>query len=595
MSDFLQHRAMHHEGFYSSAIHPAHHHHHHVLSSNQQTHPQTGGGVMDHCFPCPYDQKVTKDGTSARMALMFIRELIEQHQVPNQFRQNYGCPMTRCSKIFADPLHLIQHLLSCPELSNSPFFDCDKCSHCHAVPTTEKDWEQWTGWKAQQNTQESQIRRKRSLGSKIKGAWGKKDSRKQNLVSDPHFKTEYSESRPGTAASEVSSIFATNKCAAHQGNFQGHGQGNAAMFTDFQKPVLPAAVPAIDGGSFWPGFSDQFSNVPSTVSSIALSSTLDGSPSKAPSQNTSVTTLYTPTTPGLGAYQPTSTSAQVSNNAMSQQQFLFAAQSPYSGGATPIAGPSPSAMALDDPLPPNRPRLLPSELHSTTASSNNWGSATTDFIRTPIPALDGVMSRHVASGLSTPTSPCSHASPYYQLQHTPTAYPLSRALSHESMQTEVSTMFGTPVADRGQLDPLSPHSVHEHHSSMGLQRSSSSMSMAPEDLVCDECQWKPRGVRENLKGYLRKHKNTHKGLRLACEVPDCTKTFSRLDNLKKHKKEKHGIDDPVGMPPLKRAAECSVAEHIEDESEQQKRPSTVESEVRGVPEDYSMLWPALHF
>ncbi|KAK4170154.1 hypothetical protein QBC43DRAFT_1101 [Cladorrhinum sp. PSN259] len=585
MSEFLQHRAMHHEGFYSSAIHPAHHHpghhHHHGLSSNQQTHPQTGG-VMDECFPCPYDQKVIKDGTSARMALMFIRELIEQHQVPNQFRQNYGCPMTRCSKIFADPIHLIQHLLSCPELSSSPFFDCDKCSHCHAVPTNEKDWEQWAGWKTQQSAQESQIRRKRSLGSKIKGAWAKKDSRKQNLIPESQFKTEYSETRPSTAASEGSSIFTSNKCSVHQGNF--HGQGNSAMFPDFQKPMLPASVPAIDGGSFWPGFSDHFSNVPSTVSSIALSSTLDGSPSKAPSQNTSVTTLYSPTTPSLGSYQPTPAS---------QQQFMFSAHSPYDGEATPIAGPSPSAMALDDPLPATRPGLLPSEMHSSGPNDNTWCPTTTGFIRPPITAMDGVMSRHVPSGLSTPTSPCGHASPYYQMQHTPTAFSLSRAMSHESMQTGVSTLFTTPAPERSQLGPLSPQSLHENHSSIGIQRSSS-MSTAPEDLVCDECQWKPRGVRENLKGYLRKHKNTHKGLRLACEVPDCTKTFSRLDNLKKHKKEKHGIDDPAGMPPLKRVAENSMAEHIEDEAEQ-KRPSTVESEVRGVPEDYSMLWPALHF
>ncbi|KAK4230724.1 zinc finger C2H2-like protein [Podospora fimiseda] len=586
MSDFLQHRAMHHEGFYSSAIHNGHHHH--VLSSNQQTHHPQNGGVIDQFFPCPYDQKVVKDGTSARMALMFIRELIDQHQIPNQFRQNYGCPMTRCTKIFADPLQLIQHLLSCPELSNSPFFDCDKCSHCHAVPTNEKDWEQWAGWKTQQTPQESQIRRKQSLGSKIKGAWGKKDSRKQNLVSEPHFKTEYSDTRPSTAASEASSIFAMSKTTAYQPGIQ--GQGNTAIFSAFQKPVLPSTVPAIDGGSFWPGFSDQFSNVPSTVSSIALSSTLERSPSKAPSQNTSVTTLYTPTTPGLGPYQPTSTSAQVSNNTLSQPQFVFTTRPHYDGGATPIAGPSPSAMALDDPLPTGRPNLL----QPTASSNNTWVSTTTDFIRTPIPAMNGVMSRHVTSGLSTPTSPCGHASPYYQMQHTPSAYPLSRALSHESMQTGVSNMFGSPVADRGHLDPLSPQSIHEHHSSMGIQRSSSSMSTAPEDLVCDECQWKPRGVRENLKGYLRKHKNTHKGLRLACEVPDCAKTFSRLDNLKKHKKEKHGIEDPAGVVSLKQVAEDSTAEHIEDESEQ-KRPNTVESEVRGVPEDYSMLWPALHF
>lgn len=139
------------------------------------------------------------------------------------------------------------------------------------------------------------------------------------------------------------------------------------------------------------------------------------------------------------------------------------------------------------------------------------------------------------------------------------------------------------------------------------------------DLICDECQWKPRGVRENLKGYLRKHKNTHKGLRLSCDVPDCTKTFSRLDNLKKHKKDKHGIDDttmsmsmsPVtaggggmvtgGLLPLKRVASTDG-----EEGQGGKRPDTSDSQQRmrdlssaavagAGTGDYTMLWPALHF
>jgi hypothetical protein len=100
-------------------------------------------------------------------------------------------------------------------------------------------------------------------------------------------------------------------------------------------------------------------------------------------------------------------------------------------------------------------------------------------------------------------------------------------------------------------------------------------------------------VRENLKGYLRKHKNTHKGVRLSCDVPECVKTFSRLDNLKKHKKDKHGIEDTGGSVPAKRVAD-GVAEVIEEEAEL-KRPGTVESELRAVTEDYSTLWPALHF
>jgi hypothetical protein len=82
-------------------------------------------------------------------------------------------------------------------------------------------------------------------------------------------------------------------------------------------------------------------------------------------------------------------------------------------------------------------------------------------------------------------------------------------------------------------------------------------------------------------------------VRLACDVPGCVKTFSRLDNLKKHKKDKHGIEDTGGSVPAKRVA-GDFAETIEEEAES-KRPETVESEIRGVTEDYSMLWPALHF
>lgn len=108
-------------------------------------------------------------------------------------------------------------------------------------------------------------------------------------------------------------------------------------------------------------------------------------------------------------------------------------------------------------------------------------------------------------------------------------------------------------------------------------------------------------MRENLKGYLRKHKNTHKGLRLSCDVVGCTKTFSRLDNLKKHKKDKHGIEDlatgaTCAQPPPKQMVEefHGQHQHVEDEAEH-KRPGTVDSEVRDMSGDYSMLWPALHF
>jgi len=82
-------------------------------------------------------------------------------------------------------------------------------------------------------------------------------------------------------------------------------------------------------------------------------------------------------------------------------------------------------------------------------------------------------------------------------------------------------------------------------------------------------------------------------------VPGCVKTFSRLDNLKKHKKDKHGIEDTGGSVPAKRVA-GDLTEVTEEQEAEVKRPATRESHgltmsIPIVSEDYSMLWPALHF
>ncbi|KAK3354378.1 hypothetical protein B0H65DRAFT_562324 [Neurospora tetraspora] len=168
-----------------------------------------------------------------------------------------------------------------------------------------------------------------------------------------------------------------------------------------------------------------------------------------------------------------------------------------------------------------------------------------------------------------------------------------------------------------------PNNTTQQDLSLGLSHGSGNDNN--DLLICDECQWKPRGVRENLKGYLRKHKNTHKGLRLSCDVPGCTKTFSRLDNLKKHKEDKHGIDDATttttiggggggggigvggiggigggggGLLPLKRVAYTEEGEEQGGRVDGVKRPDTSDSQqrLRDLSSgDYTMLWPALHF
>ncbi|KAK3311207.1 uncharacterized protein B0T15DRAFT_66441 [Chaetomium strumarium] len=599
MSDSPQHRAMHHAGSYTAAIHSGHNHGSHAV----QAQPALTGQYV----PCPYENKVIRDGTRARMVLLFIRQLLEELPVGEQVQQSYACPMTKCRNTFTAPVHVIQHLLSCPELASGEF-DCDKCNTWHSFPTNEKDWTQWMGWRSPQSLNGGPIQRKQSFGSKMKETFAlrKKDpARKQNPVADPHFKGTYAtDARPGTAASGTPSTTFTSRGFEHHGIFPGPPEQGGG-FMDLGKTALPHGLPEVNSGMFWPGF--DASDLPSTVSSVAISSTADESPSEQLSQNTSQTTLFTT---GLASYQPSAASVQATRKTPETGQFLFSTQAPFGPGLTSLPGhaPSISAMSLDEPLPMTQTPISSTELSPTAADgSQGWwgpkvevgtlqdappssGSGPCFPIQTPIA---DIMGGGIGSGVSSPTSPCGDASPYFQTQAS-AAHSMSRALSQESMQTGATTVFGTPTPERGGIATLSAHGGHGQHS-VPVPGTAPPEPSFDEELVCDECQWKPRGVRENLKGYLRKHKNTHRGVRLACDVPGCVKTFSRLDNLKKHKKDKHGIDDTNSSVPAKRTACDAVAtQHAEEEMEP-RRPSTVESELRGPMEDYSMLWPALHF
>lgn len=513
------------------------------------------------------------------MVLMFLRELVEQLPLYPQFQQTYGCPMMKCYAKFNEPFPLIQHLLSCPELPNGEF-DCDKCNNWHEFPTNEKDWSSWTGWswKSQrQNAPQAQgdnIQRKRSLGSKMRDTFLRKRDPSRKSMDQPFAP----DTRPGTATSGASSVITTlSRCAEHQHlPYPGHANP-AQTFADLQKSVVSTNAPQIDSRMFWPGMGNDpmtdlqsaVSSIAPSISSIAPSSTYDTETTKDMSANTSQTTLFTPS---LASYQSPTPDVLT-------PRYMFSPHSAFDSGSAPLGGqaPSESAMSIDEPLTDDA-ALSPTELRpATPTDSRTWWGPKPD-IDTPRP---------------TPAS-----SPFYVMEHPSLMHhPMSRTLSQESMNTAISGLYHQrSISESTQMDAMSPHSEHGHHhvhhqGGMGMPGRAGSPT---EDLVCDECQWKPRGVRENLRGYLRKHKNTHKGLRLPCDVVGCTKTFSRLDNLKKHKKDKHGIDEPGGIVPLRRVAE-EYEDNIDEDSAEQRPQGLSEADLRSVSGDYSMLWPALHF
>ncbi|KIH86552.1 hypothetical protein SPBR_08894 [Sporothrix brasiliensis 5110] len=122
-----------------------------------------GLGLAQNTTTCPYEEKVVTDPTTARIVLTFLREFVEQKIIYSHSSQGYYCPMTKCESSFTEPLLLIQHLFTCPELGRGEF-ECWKCCSWHRFPTTEKEWTEWAGWKSTAVG----FQRKRSLGSKMK-------------------------------------------------------------------------------------------------------------------------------------------------------------------------------------------------------------------------------------------------------------------------------------------------------------------------------------------------------------------------------------------------------------------------------------------
>ncbi len=112
---------------------------------------------------CRYEEKVITDPTTSRIVLAFLRDFVEQRTVYAQSPQGYFCPMIKCPASFSEPLFLIQHLLTCPEMGKGEF-ECWKCCSWHKFPTNEKEWADWSGWKSTPTG----FQRKRSLGSKMK-------------------------------------------------------------------------------------------------------------------------------------------------------------------------------------------------------------------------------------------------------------------------------------------------------------------------------------------------------------------------------------------------------------------------------------------
>ncbi|TLS31233.1 hypothetical protein PpBr36_02781 [Pyricularia pennisetigena] len=93
---------------------------------------------------CPYEKCVITDPTASRFAVMMLQYFMNIANI-NTTLDQFDCPVAKCMKQFTEPLEFIKHLMDCPELSKGEF-ECRKCETWHRFPTTESGWLEFSGW-----------------------------------------------------------------------------------------------------------------------------------------------------------------------------------------------------------------------------------------------------------------------------------------------------------------------------------------------------------------------------------------------------------------------------------------------------------------
>ncbi len=608
---------------------------------------------------CPrYEDKVVANPTTARMLLMFLRDFVEAHSVYTQWPQNCFCPMMKCCQAFSDPLSLIDHLLHCPELPRGEF-ECWKCNNWHGFPTNEKDWADWLGWKTQQAPagtfqrklrETLNLRRRSSIGTASPPHQPGTPSPKQQpppgavgAGMSPEWGSHLSEQQMKRAcqldlrpAGGIPYGF-----ASHQAG--GSDSVDMTGYSDCQ------SVPGDDDTKMgqlgvWPDIEpDEMCDISTTPSAI-----FDQSGASQPnSSKTSQTSLFVPSM--------TDQFHQQLVQQLSSQQYMLSPQLTECHPPSPLNAMSGSEAATVDEMFVTSPVASESQREGPPW----WGG----------PRADDLLGVASTMGCQTPASVAAAAAAarVHMLQG-PMHSDLSLASSHaNSFDMDQGHQNQSPYGAAPRVLPYHPcantsHHHHHHHHQQQQQQphrplfpggqehqqqhalhaaltpptdSSAFTSPTPQpqqtphdpnELVCDQCNWKPRGVTENLKGYLRKHKNTHKGLRYPCDIEGCTKTFGRPDNLKAHKRDKHGVVDessssaasikqePIAtmavatVPSISAAASLSAAaaaaaaavaagattgSGIPETEEAAPRESS-ESTFRGVLPKHAALWSGLN-
>ncbi|KAH8847239.1 hypothetical protein MCOR27_005164 [Pyricularia oryzae] len=555
----------------------------------QQHQPVTSGRPT-----CPYETCVITDPTASRFAVMMLQYFMNIANVNTTTTlDQFDCPVAKCMKQFTEPLEFVKHLINCPELSKGEF-ECRKCETWHRFPTTERGWLEFSGWeKTVEKKKRSSFTDKlkvmvrsspkhgstRSLRSSSDSCVSPSAQSKASSTPSSEFSAGSPFAIVGPKESEVPWRYDADAwptvmpspgkpLQVSTGNTGGQAQHHLPVVQlqrpqDFQQPQELCAISRVE---LWDtGIRSELPDNPPPSTTTASYKAQDsasryegqafwpmGAPSYAYALGSGTWTSLEGQLAQHTAHrniQHSSTDSHSSGDV--SMGLLQTTMAPYFG---PNLSESPVGLDVDQSGPVNElPRKEISSSHTGSYDSTGWS-----FASAPSPGVRvDSLRTNSSSGSSVESFECvgmgdwapngdpifstfdpqneGHRAVIRALQDFDGSAPKNQESCHFDLGRrhqwyEMPEMESAPVTSR--LAPAAEGTVEAEEDG---------------DLTCghENCDFRPSGTKlHNYRKYLHKHRETHRRARYECD--QCPSAYTRSDNLKKHRREKHNIEETRG-------------------------------------------------
>lgn len=125
-----------------------------------------------------------------------------------------------------------------------------------------------------------------------------------------------------------------------------------------------------------------------------------------------------------------------------------------------------------------------------------------------------------------------------QIQRRPSGVMDLELNSREAVAATTRDTGSTTEADAAPADTAKANAPPAEHSSSSSQHTSEDL---PELYICKKCSREFDTKRQRIN-----HQRSHDGTKYECD--ECSKNYSDLCNLKRHKRDKHGIGEQIERP-----------------------------------------------